>query len=84
MVYETTQTADMNESFNDTNGITNANTAAGNLNNQFSSTTIRLGGSGSGFAASNYSLHQGYAGFFIVGNAVFGQGVFSQDIIPGE
>ena len=77
-----TQKADINESFNHANGVTNVNMAAGNLNNQIASTTILLGGSGSGFAASNYSIHQGYSGFFIVGNAVFGQGVFSQDIYP--
>ena len=79
-VMHTTQKADVNESFNDTRGITTANNAAGNLNNQFSSTTILLGGNGTGSAAANYFLHQGYAAFFIVGNAVFGQGVFSQDI----
>ena len=79
-VMHTTQKADVNESFNDIKGITNANNAAGNINNQFSSTTILLGGNGAGSAAANYFLHQGYAAFFIVGNAVYGQGVFSQDI----
>ena len=62
-------------------GVANVNMAAGNLNSQVASTTICLGGSGSGLAASTYSTNQGYSGFFIVGNSVFGdQGVFSQDI----
>ena len=78
-----TQKADIDGSFNNSNGVTNVNMAAGNINSQIASTTIRLGGSGSGFAASTHSIYQGYSGFFIVGNSVFGgQGVFSQDIYP--
>ncbi len=56
--------------------------AAGNINSQIAFTTIRLGGSGSGFAANVPSISQGYSGNFIVGNSVFGQGVFAQDIYP--
>ena len=74
-----TQKAKITGSFNNSNGVANANVAAGNLQNQAAFTTLALGGiSTSGF------LHQGYAGTFIVGNAVFGQGVFSQDIYLGD
>ena len=76
-----TQKAEITGSFNNSNGVANANVTAGNINSQIASTTVRLGGSGSGLTASN-SIHQGYSGTFIVGNSVFGQGVFSQDIYP--
>jgi hypothetical protein len=76
------QEAAINGSFNQVNGVTNANIAAGNINNQIAQTTVSFGGSASGLAADNSLMHQGYAGFFIVGNSVFGNGFFSQDIYP--
>jgi len=77
-----TQEAEITGSFNNSTGVANANVAAGNINSQIASTTVHLGGSGSGLAASTPSIHQGYSGYFIVGNSVFGQGVFSQEIYP--
>ena len=79
-----TQKAEINGSFNRSNGVANVNMAAGNLNNQTAFTTISPGGSASGFAANNCSLSQGYSGIFIVGNSVFGQGIILTGYIPGE
>ena len=77
-----TQEAEIN-GFNHSSGVVNINSAAGNLNNQTAFTTIAIGNMASGFAADD-PFFQGYAGTFVVGNTVFGQGVFSQEIYPGN
>ncbi len=75
---KTSQKADINGSYNQSSGVANTNSAAGNLNNQNVFTSISIGRTGGGFGADNY-LFQGYSGTFIVGNAVYGQGVFTQE-----
>ena len=77
-----TQKAEIMRASTASNGVANINMTAGNINSQIASTTIRLGGSGSGLGGKRPLYTQGYSGYFIVGNSVFGQGVFSQDIYP--
>lgn len=77
------QKTEIDESYNQYNGVANVNIMAGNINNQIAFTTVSSGGSASGLAAD--FIRQGYAGYFIVGNSVFGNnGFFSQEIYPDK